>query len=135
MSGYVEMPDCIQIKRKKERVCIAGMNHRIDVFVRSIQPITKDEVDFGEAFTNKITVWALLDTKRGIQFFDKVNIEQTTTHRFIFRFIPDVTFERFITFKGIRYRVMNCENLQEEDTFHQWDCIARGDDTLPATEV
>ncbi len=135
MSGDVEMPDCIQIKRKKERVCIADMNHRIDIFFRAIQPIKKDSVDFGEAFIDKRTVWALLDTKRGTQFFDDDNIEQGTTHRFIFRFIPDVSFEDFIFFKGKRYRVMNKENLQEEDTFYQLDCVVRGSELLESTKV
>lgn len=139
MSGPVDMPKCITIERKKQRVCIAGMRHRIDLFFRAIQPITKSGVDFGEAFENKHTVWAFLDTRHGIQFFDGANIEQLTTHRFIFRFVPkltfNVTFEDFIVFKNIRYRVMNAENLEEDDTFHQLDCVVRGDDTLQATEV
>lgn len=133
------MPDCKTIERKKIRACIAGMRHRIDLFFRAIQPITKDGVDYGEAFENKQTVWALLDTSHGIQFFDGANIEKRTTHRFIFRFISptlfNVTFEDFIVFKNIRYRVMNAENLEEDDTFHQLDCVVRGDDTLAVTKV
>ena len=138
-NGYVEMPDCKSIQRLKQKVCIAGMRHRIDLFFRALQPITKDGVDFDEAFENKHTVWALLDTRRGVVFFDDTNIEQRTTHRFIFRFIPEVIFnvtsEDFIVFRGRRYRVINAENLEEDDTFHQVDCVVRGNELLEATKV
>lgn len=129
------MPDCIKLKRKKEQACIASMNHRVNIFFRAIQPITKDGVDFDEKFINERTVWASLETRHGVEFFDDNNILQRTTHRFIMRFLPAVTFEDFIVFKGVRYRVITSENLEEADTFYRLDCVVRGIDTLEVTKT
>lgn len=129
------MPDCIKLKRKKEQACVASMNHRIDIFFRAIKPISTDTVDFNEDFIDQRTVWASLETRKGVEFFDDNNIMQRTTHRFIMRFLPRVTFEDFIVFKTIRYRIVDVENLEEADTFYQIDCVVRGPDTLQVTKV
>ena len=129
------MPECKKLRRRKEQACIASMNRRIDIFFREIEGIKTDTVDFDEKFINQRTVWASLDTKRGTEFFDDNNILQRTTHRFILRFIPGVTFEDFIVFRNIRYRIESVENLQENDTFYQLDCTVRGPETVEATKV
>lgn len=129
------MPKCIKLKQRKEQACIASMRFRIKLFLREIEGIKTDTVDFGENFINEREVWASLDTTRGTQFFDDNNILKRTTHRFIIRFIPGVTFEDFVVFKNLRYRVLFVENVQETDTFYKIDCVIRGDDTLPVTEV
>ncbi len=129
------MPSCVKLMKKKEQACIASMDHRIDIFFREITPPIDDSVDFDEKFINQRTVWASLDTRRGVEFFDDNNIMQRTTHRFIMRFIPNVTFTDFIVFKTIRYRLESVENLQEEDTFYQLDCVVRGTETLEVTKV
>ena len=129
------MPKCIKIKRKKEQACIAGLNKRIDIFLREITPVSTQTVDFNERFVNQRTVWANVDTRVGAQFFDENNILQLITHVFIIRFIPGVTFEKIVVFKNIRYRIVQVENLQQSDTYYRLRCAVRGIDTIEVTKV
>ena len=135
MNGCVDVPKCIKLKRRKEQACIAAMNERIDIELRQIVAVKTEIVDFDEEFINRRTVWASVDTKGGTQFFDENNILQIISHVFIIRFIPDVTFEDFVIFKNIRYRIVQVENLQQSDTYYRLRCTVRGTDTIEVTKV
>lgn len=111
------MAKCSRKQLEKKAVCIGDMREKIQVQIRSITAPTTDGVDYGESFISLKTVWALVETTRGETIFDGTNVERDVTHRFYIRYLPDVTFEDWIIYKGNYYDIIDVENLQELNDF------------------
>ena len=134
------MATCGKIHRKKRRLCIGSMDEQITLEVRSIQSpwvssVDADGVDLGESFTNQRLVWAAVNTTRGWQTFDGTNIANAVTHLFYIRYIPNVTFEDWILYKGERYDIVDVENLDERNEFYVLRANKRGDDTIEVNKA
>lgn len=125
------MPKCVKISRKKRTVCAGDMRDTIIIETRVITAPQSGSVDFSETFTNTETVWALIETRSGIQEFADVNLDARASHLIYIRFIADVTFQNWLTFKGKRYEILDVENLEERDEFYLLRCSPLGDQTLP----
>jgi SPP1 family predicted phage head-tail adaptor len=108
------------------------MSERIDIATRAITAPIDGSVDFSENFTVDETVWAMVETKNGVEVFDGVGITGIATHFFYIRYIPDVTFEKWITFKNKKFNILDVQNLEERDEFYLLRCTLRGDETLQA---
>lgn len=133
------MAVCNKIKRKSTRVCIGSLNKRVKIFTRSITPPSGSSVDFLEDFVEDREVWGMIDTVTGITEFDDTNIETVITHDIYIRYIPNITFEKWLTTEidgeDKRLRIIRVLNYQENNIFHQLRCTIRGVDTLPVNEV
>ncbi len=125
------MPKCAPIRRKKRNVCIGDMRDQVVIQTRAITAPGTNSVDFGETFTGDATVWALIETKTGTQIFDGTNIIGVATHNIYIRFIAGVTFEKWLTFKSVKYDILDVQNLEERDEFFLLRCSLRGDETDP----
>lgn len=125
------MPKCVQIRRKKRQVCIGDLRDRVNIQTRSIAVPVAGSVDLGETFVCDSTVWAMVETKNGVQVFDGTNIIGVATHNIYIRFICDVTFENWLTFKGRNYDILDVQNLEERDEFYLLRCSLRGTEADP----
>lgn len=126
------MPICNKIQIKKREVCIGDLDKLISVTVRNINsPLDDGDVDYFTTLTDPVTLWAAIDTTPGETIFDGSNIGTDVTHRFYVRYIPDITFERMVTFLGRNYRILDVENLDGRNEFYLLRCTVRGVNTLP----
>jgi SPP1 family predicted phage head-tail adaptor len=128
------MAVCKVKQRTHKRVCIGSLNHKIEIYVRSIKAPAKGSVDFSDNFTLKKKVWAMVDTVSGETRFNASNIEMVVTHHFYIRYIPNVDIVDVILHGGLRYKIVNVENLNNENYFLVIKASDRGDATLPVNE-
>lgn len=120
------MAQCKKIYRQIKRVCSGSLNKKIKLKIRAITAPSGDSVDFGETFTDFITTWAMVQTKNGIVVFDDTNTAQKLSHEFYIRYIPNITFEKWLEYDGKNYNILNVENLNEENRFYLLQCNERG---------
>jgi len=126
------MPTCKRIVRRSRKICIGDMRERIQINLNTIKAPVDGSVDFSEAFKEIEIVWAMLETKSGVEIFDGTNIIGIATHFFYIRFLPNVNFKNWIRFKEQFFVILDVENLEERDEFYLLRCSLRGDDNKPA---
>jgi len=120
------MPKCEQIRRKNRAVCIGDMRDKIVIQVRTITSPSSDGVDFTEVFNTDKTVWAMVETKNGVEIFDGTNLLGVATHYFYIRYIENLTAESWIKFKSKYFDILDIQNLEERDEFMLIRCNERG---------
>lgn len=120
------MADCVAKVQKSKTVCIGSLNKKIIVQTRSIAPPMGGSVDYTLDFIDYKTVWALVETKQGSTTFDETNTEKVWSHDFYIRYIPNVTFENWVTYNSKYYDIISVENLNMDDRFYRLKCNIRG---------
>lgn len=129
------------IKKRFEKVDIGSMNHRITIETRKIMAPVGNSVDYGESFTKDLSVWAMMQTTQGLTIFDGENKERVITHNFYIRYIPNITFEKWVKYynqySGVtnRYRIYRVEDLGEEHKFYKLYTGITGDINLEASKA
>lgn len=124
------MPACEKIRRKSRKICIGDMRDMIQVQTRTIKSPVDGAFDFTEEFNDSLDIWALVETQSGVEVFDGANIKGVVTHLFYIRFMEGFTFEKWITFKGQKFNIIDVQNLEERDEFYLLRCSLRGDEDL-----
>ena len=119
------MPACKTIKAKHKKINLGDMDKIIQLMDRNIQ--APSDVDFDEKFTNKLDVWALVETVSGVTKFDNTNTEQVITHNFYINFDKTVTSETWIRFDERNFNIIAPENLGERNEFMKISAYERGD--------
>jgi len=125
------MATCKKLRRTLTKVCTGALNKRIQIQTRHIKPPVGNSVDYTEEFTNIITTWAMLETVTGVTIFDDTNVEQVVTHDFYIRYIPNVTFEKWILFDEKYYDILRVENYQENNLYYRIRTNVRGRKEIP----
>lgn len=126
------MAVCSPIRIKKRRICAGDLKEQVVIQLRAIKAPQSGSVDFDEDFSNQQTVWAAIETKSGIEKFDGVNLISTASHFIYIRYTADIDVERWITYNGDRYQILDAENLEERNEFYLLRCSPLGDKTLQA---
>lgn len=126
------MPKCSPIKIKNRRICAGDLKDQIVIQLRTIKAPQSGSVDFDEEFTTSATVWAAIETRSGIEQFDGVNLISRPSHFIYIRYTADIDVEKWITYNGKRYEILDAENLEERDEFYLLRCSPLGDKTLQA---
>ena len=136
------MSVCKKIKDKRRVVCIGAMDRKIDIQLRVQNAPTDNSYDAFEQFTTLRNVWAMLETTRGTEFFDGVNVNNAYTHRFYIRFIPRTVFggerlseQEWVRFNDEYYDIIDVENLDERNEFIILKCRIKGSVNLAANEA
>lgn len=122
---------CKRVALDKRRVCIGDLNKRIILHDRNITGVTSG-VDFDETLSNPKKVWAGLKTVHGEDIFDGANVIGVATHKFYIRFIASLTSETFVEFNGKYFKILDTQNLEENNEFIELRCSVRGDKTKAA---
>ena len=125
------MPVCKRIVRKNRKICIGDMRERIQINIRTLKAPVDGSVDFSETFQEVETVWAMVETKTGVEIFDGTNLLGVATHFFYIRFLADIDFTNWIKFKNQFFDILDVQNLEERDEFYLLRCSLRGDEAKP----
>lgn len=123
------MPECKRIKRKSRKICLGDMREQIEINIRAIKAPVDGSVDFSEAFQKVETVWAMVETKTGVEIFDGTNLLGVATHFMYIRFLADIDFTNWVKFKSQYFDILDVQNLEERDEFYLLRCSLRGDDS------
>ena len=109
------MSRCVNINSKKQIICKGDLRHRIQLFARSLGVNDLLDVDTILDLEDRKTVWASIKTITGESVFDEKGLETNVTHHFIIKYITNIDLMKMIVYKGKRFRILNAENINEED--------------------
>jgi SPP1 family predicted phage head-tail adaptor len=129
------MPKCERIKKRHRQVCVGDLQDFGTVNTRVITPPQSGSVDFTETFTKKIDSFMLIETARGEQIFDEVDIQQDVTHKIYLPYIPTLTFQDWIEIEGQNFDIIDVEDLENRHEFQLCRCTNRGLNTKAATNA
>jgi len=119
----------------RRRLIAAGdLRERVTVQLRTLSAPAADGVDAQLTLQDAKTVWAMVVTDGGSEFFDGTNLTHAWTHKFFVRYIPGTVFPRSgrmsaqerVTYKGRIFQVVDVENLEERDEFLLLKAVERG---------
>lgn len=127
------MANCSFKKRKKRKICSGDLRSQVQIQTRSIKPPSLNEYEFNEEFETTSTVWALIETKSGLQVFDGVNTIETPSHNIYIRYIEGVTFENWLIFEDNKYTILDVEDLEERHEFYLLRCSKFGNKDVKTT--
>lgn len=128
------MPRYTTHKKKFKKIDIGSMNCRIKVLTRAIRPPIGTNVNYNLNFSDFVpvaNVWADMESTDGITMFDDTNTERVITDIFYTRYIPGITFTKWIEYRGNYYRIYKVENLQNENKFYMIYTGITGDKIRP----
>lgn len=128
------MGKCVKIVRKIKRVCVGSLNKKIIIEAREIGTPGGGTSLYKESFTPIKTVWAMIETVKGLMMFDSTNIARDVSHRIYIRYDKtlSMTAERWITLPStdgtddVKIDVLRVENINEENRFFLLSCAFRG---------
>lgn len=128
------MTFCKNISPKKRELCVGDLNKRVRVQVRSLISKGYEDTKYGEDFKTIKSLWAALETTRGYQSFSDVGIENNITHKFYIRYSMEytVTSEDWIEYKCDKYKIVDVENLDENDEYLLLFCTKKGSKNVVA---
>lgn len=129
------MPNCIQIQKPLKKVCTGDMRDRLTIQVRAITPPGDGGVDFTETFNQDKVVWALCQTKQGVEIFDGTGLKDVATHYFYIRYISILTKEGYVIFNGNYYTILDVQNLDERSEYQLLRCCLRGTTGNPVNQA
>lgn len=129
------MPKCSTIKGKNRSVCVGDLNKRITIKDRTLKGATLNNRVSSENFSDDVTVWAMIQTTRGDQFFDGTSLRTAVTHYFYIRYRDNVTSENFIFFNEDSYDILDVEDLDENESFLKISARKRGTEDIKVNEA
>jgi SPP1 family predicted phage head-tail adaptor len=81
------------------------------------------------------TVWAAIKNIKGDAVLDGVAINEIPTHWFYIRYRDDVTNDNWFLFRNERYKIMQVQNLMEDNVYLQVKCLKTGEALKGASEI
>ena len=105
---------------------LARSNKKITLQDRAIVPPLFGSADYDEAFSDTITVSAIIRTPSGKTYFDGVSTEFNITHEIVIAYVEGVTAETWILFNDRRIDILAVENCCEENEVLILTCNDRG---------
>jgi len=120
------------VKIKNRKICIGNMNKRITIQTRSLTTNNIGSIETIETFTDDIDVWAAIETTRGNQLWDGVEVSNPFTHNIYIRYRDDINFEKWIKYKDEEYDVVDVEDFEQANDFLLLRCIRKGSKTKEA---
>lgn len=130
------MAKCVYKQRQDVIICSGDLNKQISIQTRKlVEPSNfDDDVDYSEEFTVFQYFWAMIETVNGEAIFDESNTKINVTHKFYIRYVSDITFENWVVYSGNRFRILDVENINEQNEFLILKCNKRGSVALPVNE-
>lgn len=120
------MAQRVVTERQSKLAYIGSMNHKINIYVRTLTPSSITNFNYDETFTLFKSVWSMIQTVTGKTMFDSSNIEKVVSHKIWIRYLSNITSEYWISYKNEYYDIVSVENLENENRFQILYCTIRG---------
>lgn len=119
------MTTCKRVNITKKKICIGDLKHKVIVQTRALIPA--EGVDYAQEIVDLKSVWAAIQTTKGVEIFDGTNTIGVATHFFYVRTVANLTFENFVEYKDKKFRILDVQEIDEDDSFLLLRCTERGD--------
>lgn len=127
---------CGKIKIPKRGLCIGDLRHRITLTTRSVKEPGFGQVDFGEDFTDPVTVSAAVATRTGRVMFDGVNTDEAISHEIVLRHRTGIEpGNTWVELEGQRLRIVRTEDVDAQGRWLRLWCTERGATSKPAASA
>ncbi len=123
---------CRAVKLKSRRVCIGNLNKRIKIQTRALTSNNTGSIETIETFTDVVEVWAAIETTRGSQLWDGVEVSNPFTHKIYIRYRDDIDYEKWVEYEDEKYDIVDVENLEQKNEWLLLMCTRKGDNTKEA---
>lgn len=123
------MAKCVKLKRTKTQVCVGNLSKYIEIYERRLKsPLDSlsDSPDYRDEFFLLYNVWAMLETPKGKNIFDKLGIDKAISTIFYIRYLPNITSQNWVAYNGNRYDIVRVADLEENNLFLKLECIITG---------
>jgi len=127
---------CRSIKPSINKVCVADLNKKIKLQYSSSIPNNNPNMNAGTSFKDIKTVWAMVKTRSAAEFIKNTDINRVITTEFYIRFDSSIDFETelYIELGNQLYKVINVENIDEQDRFVKLSATDKGLKTIEANK-
>lgn len=124
-------------KRQSIRRSLLGdMRHYISLLTRDITvPLDPSNPSYTETFTVTYQIFSAIYSKKGDEFFDGVNLSSFESHNFIIRRINGLTEEKWVSYRGFLYDIIDIEDYDERQVFMLIRTKLKGPATLQANQA
>lgn len=134
------MPRRKTIHRRSKKYAIGDLNNRITLHKRDITAPVFNSSAPTESYTTGTEVWASVNTldfaNSDIEQFDKVNLSEAPSHKFVIRyreFLKDgltaVTKETIVRWQNIAYKIISIRNPEWRNEYLELFSKLLGDQT------
>lgn len=114
-------------RRRRRLVALGDLNEKIDIQTRTLRSqFESGDNTADEVFVTVASPWSCIETIRGQNFFDNIEQGLNPTHAFYIRFRPLTSQEFWIWYRGVRYDILDVENMDERSEFLKLSCRATG---------
>lgn len=131
---------CNSIKPNVNKVCSGDLNKRIKIQYTSSKGNNNLNSNSTTAFTDILTVWAMIKTKSTVggssTFIQNTNTTRSISHDFFIRWNSGIDFQKslWVEYNSRRFKVDSVENIDEEDKFVRLSSLERGDKSIQANQ-
>ena len=129
------MAICTSRKYTKTILCLADLTHLATISERLIGGDVLDDTSQNNTMLLQVKqAYCAVKTKQGFIPVNGVNDGEAYTHIFSFRWADispleiDIT-RHVVTVGGVNYRILQVENINEQNLVYDLRCIARGADS------
>ena len=136
------MSRCNFIRFDTPKICIADLNKRVQLVKRAIvapvgQSIYQNNTPLENTYDFELvaTLWAAVKNIKGDAILDGVATNDIPTHWFYTRYRTDVTNDNWLILNGYYYRIMQVQNMMEDNTYLQIKCLKTGETTKGAAQI
>lgn len=124
---------CKRITKQANKICIGNLDKKIKVQISSFIDSNAPGQESGIGFTDILETWAMIKTFKTNDQQDGVNVSQSITHQFIFRYTAiNLDREIFVEYNSKKFRIDSVENIDEENKYYRLTSIERGDQSKNA---
>lgn len=125
---------CQSIKPQNNRVCVAGLKHRIKIQYSYSSASNEPNINATVGFKDLLKVWARAETRTINQWINGVNVSIGSTVDFYIRWTNAIDFERelWVEFQNEKFKVSNFEEIGFEKRFMIIRCQEKGNKTIQA---
>lgn len=123
------MAKCVKLQRTKTKVCVGNLDKYVSIYARNIAtPLNPldDEPDYREVFTLIYQGWAMVQTPRGPNVFDDINIDNSLTVNFYIRYIDGITSQNWVIYDDNRYDILRVTDFEKNKLFLKLACVLKG---------
>ena len=126
-----------RIDFKKSKICSGDLNKKITIQYRQrIESNSANSIST-MGFVDVGTFWAAVKTTVSKEPFDKVNLGEAITTDFFIRYSANIDIQKevWIQYNCRNFKVINIENLNEDNLILRFRSVDRGSITKEASDI
>lgn len=117
---------CLKTRIKENKYCIGDLKINAIFYTRSLTARTDNQIDPDETFSDGTTVWAGIQSIKGIDYFDGTNLNGTATVKIVTRYNSSIENKKWIVINSKYFKILQTINVSQQDRWLEFLCEERG---------